>query len=87
MLFKDKKRGTAPTYQIVHDITQSYLLEFEEEDRKSAWEFFMIEVKRAQGILNTHGLDKLIKALSNIYRRGFHLGLRPFLNPLLILCY
>ena len=85
MLFKDKKRGTAPTYQIVHDITQCYLSEFEEEDRKSAWEFLMIEVKRAQGILSTHGLDKLIKALSNIYRsyrryRGDR-GARPGAKP------
>jgi len=50
MSFQDKRRGTAPTYQIVHDITQSHLSELDIEDRKFAWEFLMIEVKRAQGV-------------------------------------
>ena len=58
MSFQDKKRGTAPTYQIVHDITRSHLSELDIEDRKFAWEFLMIEVKRAQGMWFTHDLDK-----------------------------
>jgi len=50
MSFLDKKQGTAPTYQIVHDITQSHLSQLSVEDRKFAWEFLMIEVKCAQGV-------------------------------------
>jgi len=35
---------------IVHDIIQSHLSELDVEDKKFAWEFLMIEVKRAQGV-------------------------------------
>jgi len=54
MWFKDNKQGAVPTYQIVHNIAQSYLLDH--DHGKSSWEFLMIEVKHAQGMRFTHGL-------------------------------
>ena len=42
MQFKVTKQGTAPTYEAVYNITQSYLLD---SDGDLDWEFLMIEVK------------------------------------------
>ena len=45
--FKVTKQGTAPTYEAVYNITQSYLSELGGEFN---WEFLIIEVKRAKGM-------------------------------------
>ena len=57
MWFQDREQGTAPTYEAVYNITQSYILD-QVVDKGLNWEFLMIEVKRAQGTWFTDGFDK-----------------------------
>jgi len=55
MQFKVTKQGTAPPYEAVYNITQSYLLD---SDGDLDWEFLMIEVKYAKGIRYAYGFNK-----------------------------